>query len=50
MVHFRDILSTNQRGELIVHCYILLRRVYSQVNVERPASYWDYENIEVSWG
>eukprot|EP01032_Pedospumella_encystans_P030792 gene30792-34751_t len=27
-----------------------MARVYSQVNVERPASYWDYENIEVTWG
>lgn len=25
-------------------------RVYSQVNVNRPASYWDYDNISVDWG
>jgi len=27
-----------------------MSRVYSQVNVQKPASYWDYENISVDWG
>jgi len=27
-----------------------MARVYSQVNVNKPASYWDYENISVQWG
>jgi len=26
-----------------------IARVYSQVNVSRPQSYWDYENMEIQW-
>mmetsp|Transcript_23848 Transcript_23848/g.60283 ORF Transcript_23848/g.60283 Transcript_23848/m.60283 type:complete len:345 (-) Transcript_23848:1447-2481(-) len=25
-------------------------RVYSQVNVERPREYWDYESLAINWG
>jgi casein kinase II subunit alpha len=27
-----------------------LSRVYPEVNSTRPASYWDYENIQIDWG
>ena len=26
------------------------RRVYADVNVVNPASYWDYENLNIEWG
>jgi hypothetical protein len=25
-------------------------RAYADVNVVRPAEYWDYENLSVNWG
>lgn len=25
-------------------------RVYADVNVQRPAEYWDYENLTINWG
>lgn len=25
-------------------------RVYADVNTKRPRSYWDYENMTVTWG
>lgn len=25
-------------------------RVYADVNVKRPREYWDYENLQVTWG
>ena len=25
-------------------------RVYADVNVVRPAEYWDYENLNINWG
>ena len=25
-------------------------RVYTDVNVHRPAEYWDYENLMINWG
>lgn len=25
-------------------------RVYPDVNVKRPRSYWDYENMTITWG
>ena len=25
-------------------------RVYADVNVHRPAEYWDYENLTINWG
>ena len=25
-------------------------RVYADVNVHRPREYWDYENLQVTWG
>jgi len=25
-------------------------RVYADINVERPESYWDYENLTIDWG
>jgi casein kinase II subunit alpha len=29
---------------------LFLSRVYPEVNSTRPASYWDYENIQIDWG
>jgi hypothetical protein len=25
-------------------------RIYSEVNTNRPAEYWDYENLTINWG
>ena len=27
-----------------------LARVYRDINKERPREYWDYENLQVTWG
>lgn len=27
-----------------------IARVYPDVNVHNPASYWDYENLSIEWG
>ena len=25
-------------------------RIYCDVNIHRPAEYWDYENLTINWG
>jgi casein kinase II subunit alpha len=30
--------------------FVLVCRVYADVNVNRPREYWDYENLVVTWG
>lgn len=30
--------------------YSNVARVYADVNVKMPTAYWDYDNLQVSWG
>lgn len=30
--------------------FVQLRRVYAEVNENRPAEYWDYDNLAITWG
>jgi hypothetical protein len=34
----------------IINIYLILHRVYADVNVNRPRDYWDYEALTVNWG
>jgi len=40
-------LSSNSRRNRRVKC---IARVYADVNLNRPKEYWDYENLQITWG
>mmetsp|Transcript_24222 Transcript_24222/g.40445 ORF Transcript_24222/g.40445 Transcript_24222/m.40445 type:complete len:364 (-) Transcript_24222:166-1257(-) len=42
----RSIVKLSQRDLFSIS----MARVYADVNVHRPASYWDYENMSIEWG
>ena len=35
---------------VVLFPFVLVCRVYADVNVNRPREYWDYENLVVTWG
>ena len=37
-------------GTTHMHEIQMTDRVYPDINVQRPAEYWDYENLTINWG